>query len=185
VPVNDEYAILKEFAVLEKTPNVPALDLPGLDIVATAKAYGGIGVAANTVDENKKAFAEAFQVSNSDRDPHCSPGAALGRTRSRLARFPPPGPHKRSAAGPVTSKKDKKVKIERSTAKFTSVVALILLASSSNPRANAQSLTTNGESGVFLQPLEKMFRHLKTSSVGLSAFNSKQFKLHQFASRPP
>jgi len=55
VPCNDEYAILKEFAVLEKTPNVPALDLPGLDIVATAKAYGCTGVAANTVDEIKKA----------------------------------------------------------------------------------------------------------------------------------
>ncbi len=45
------------------------------------------------------------------------------------------------------------MKIERSSAHFTSVVALIFLALSSNPRANAQSLTTNGESGVFLQPL--------------------------------
>jgi len=62
VPCNDEYAILKEFAVLEKTPNVPALDLPGLDIVATAKAYGCTGVAANTVDEIKKAFAKALQA---------------------------------------------------------------------------------------------------------------------------
>jgi|tagenome__1003787_1003787.scaffolds.fasta_scaffold20990073_4 benzoylformate decarboxylase len=62
VPCNDEYAILKEFAVLEKTPNVPALDLPGLDIVATAKAYGCIGVAANTVDQIKKEFAEALQA---------------------------------------------------------------------------------------------------------------------------
>src|SRR5882724_4486630 len=55
--------------------------------------------------------------------------------------------------GPVTSKKDKKLKIERSSAKFTSVVALILLALSFNPRANAQSVTTKGESGVLLQPL--------------------------------
>jgi benzoylformate decarboxylase len=62
VPCNDEYAILKEFAVLEKTPNVPALDLPGLDIVATAKAYGCTGVAANTVDEIKKEFAKALQA---------------------------------------------------------------------------------------------------------------------------
>ena len=62
VPCNDEYAILKEFAVLEKTPNVPALDLPGLDIVATAKAYGCTGVPANTVDEIKKAFANALQA---------------------------------------------------------------------------------------------------------------------------
>jgi benzoylformate decarboxylase len=61
VPCNDEYAILKEFAVLEKTPNVPALDLPGLDIVATAKAYGCEGVAANTASEIKKAFAAALE----------------------------------------------------------------------------------------------------------------------------
>ena len=60
VPCNDEYAILKEFAVLEKTPNVPALDLPGLDVVATAKAFGCIGVAANTKEEIKEAFKAAL-----------------------------------------------------------------------------------------------------------------------------
>ena len=60
VPCNDEYAILKEFAVLEKTPNVPALDLPGLDIVATAKAFGCAGVAANTKEEIKGAFKAAL-----------------------------------------------------------------------------------------------------------------------------
>jgi benzoylformate decarboxylase len=62
VPCNGEYAILKEFAILEKTPNVPALDLPGLDIVTTARAFGCTGVAANTVDEIKKAFAKALQT---------------------------------------------------------------------------------------------------------------------------
>jgi benzoylformate decarboxylase len=62
VPCNGEYAILKEFAVLEKTPNVPALDLPGLDIVATAKAFGCIGVTANTADEIKKEFAKALKA---------------------------------------------------------------------------------------------------------------------------
>jgi benzoylformate decarboxylase len=60
VPCNDEYAILKEFAILEKTPNVPALDLPGLDIVATARAFGCIGVAANTKKEIKEAFKAAL-----------------------------------------------------------------------------------------------------------------------------
>lgn len=40
VPCNGEYAILKEFAVLEKTPNVPALDLPFLDINSLAQGYG-------------------------------------------------------------------------------------------------------------------------------------------------
>ena len=62
VPCNDEYAILKNFAVLENTPNVPALDLPGLDIVGTAKAFGCIGVAANTPDEIKKTFVAALDA---------------------------------------------------------------------------------------------------------------------------
>jgi benzoylformate decarboxylase len=62
VPCNDEYLILKEFAVLEETPNVPALDLPGLDIVATAKAFGCAGVAAHTTEEIKAAFRTALSA---------------------------------------------------------------------------------------------------------------------------
>ena len=60
VPCNGEYAILKEFAVLEKTPNVPALDLPGLDIVTTARAFGCVGVTASTIQEIKEAFKSAL-----------------------------------------------------------------------------------------------------------------------------
>ncbi len=37
---NGEYGILKSFAVLEETPGVPGLDIPGIDIVALAKGYG-------------------------------------------------------------------------------------------------------------------------------------------------
>jgi benzoylformate decarboxylase len=37
---NDEYAILKSFAVVEQTPGVPGLELPGLDYVSIAKGYG-------------------------------------------------------------------------------------------------------------------------------------------------
>jgi benzoylformate decarboxylase len=62
VPCNDEYAILKNFAVLENTPNVPALDLPGLDIVGTAKAFGCIGVAANMTEDIKAAFKTALSA---------------------------------------------------------------------------------------------------------------------------
>lgn len=62
VPCNGEYAILKEFAVVEKTPDVPALDIPGLDIVTTAKAFGCIGVAADTIDEIRKAFKTALSA---------------------------------------------------------------------------------------------------------------------------
>ncbi len=60
VPCNGEYAILKEFAVLEKTPNVPALDVPGLDIVSTAKGFGCIAVLAKTAEEIKEAFTTAL-----------------------------------------------------------------------------------------------------------------------------
>jgi benzoylformate decarboxylase len=62
VPCNGEYAILKEFAVLEKTPNVPALDLPGLDVVSTAKGFGCPSVLAKTKAEIKEAFAKALKV---------------------------------------------------------------------------------------------------------------------------
>jgi benzoylformate decarboxylase len=41
---NEEYGILKQFADLEQTPNVPGLDLPGLDIVALGKGYGAVSV---------------------------------------------------------------------------------------------------------------------------------------------
>jgi len=60
VPCNDEYAILKEFAKLENTPNVPGLDLPGLDIVSAAKGFGCAGVMTKTKEEIKKAFGAAL-----------------------------------------------------------------------------------------------------------------------------
>jgi benzoylformate decarboxylase len=40
VPMNEEYAVLKAFAELEKTPNVPGLDVPGLDIPTIARGFG-------------------------------------------------------------------------------------------------------------------------------------------------
>jgi benzoylformate decarboxylase len=62
VPCNGEYAILKEFAVLEKTPNVPALDLPGLDVLSAAKGFGCATVQAKTTQEIKEAFATALKA---------------------------------------------------------------------------------------------------------------------------
>jgi benzoylformate decarboxylase len=62
VPCNGEYAILKEFAVLEKTPNVPGLDLPGLDVVSAAKGFGCPAVHAKTKQEIKEAFAAALKA---------------------------------------------------------------------------------------------------------------------------
>jgi benzoylformate decarboxylase len=62
VPCNGEYAILKEFAVLEKTPNVPALDLPGLDVISAAKGFGCATVHAKTTQDIKEAFAAALKA---------------------------------------------------------------------------------------------------------------------------
>ena len=62
VPCNGEYAILKEFALLENTPNVPALDLPALDIVATAKGFGCAATYARTKQELQAAFSTALRT---------------------------------------------------------------------------------------------------------------------------
>jgi benzoylformate decarboxylase len=62
VPCNGEYAILKEFAVLEKTPNVPGLDLPGLDVISAAKGFSCATVHAKTAQEIKEAFATALKA---------------------------------------------------------------------------------------------------------------------------
>ena len=57
---NEEYGILKEFAELEETPNVPGLDLPGLDIVSLGKGYGVPSVKAETTDALATAFRAAL-----------------------------------------------------------------------------------------------------------------------------
>lgn len=57
---NHEYGILKEFAVLEETPNVPGLDLPGIDIVSLAKGYGANAVNAETSDDLAQAYRNAL-----------------------------------------------------------------------------------------------------------------------------
>jgi len=62
VPWNEEYAVLKEFAALENTPNVPCLDLPGLDIVSAAKGFGCAGVLTKTKVEIKEAFGAALSA---------------------------------------------------------------------------------------------------------------------------
>jgi benzoylformate decarboxylase len=58
---NDEYAILKSFAELEKTPHVPGLDIPGIDIVSLAKGYGAPAALARTADEVTTAVGEALK----------------------------------------------------------------------------------------------------------------------------
>ena len=57
---NEEYGILKAFALLEETPGVPGLDLPGLDIVSLGKGYGAKAWRAAGLDEVRRGFAEAL-----------------------------------------------------------------------------------------------------------------------------
>ena len=57
---NHEYAILKSFAELEETPNVPGLDLPGIDLEALAKGYGAPVKLAHTGAEVTAAVSEAI-----------------------------------------------------------------------------------------------------------------------------
>lgn len=57
---NEEYGILKQFATLEETPNVPGLDLPGLDIVSLGKGYGANSCMVESLDALKVAYLEAL-----------------------------------------------------------------------------------------------------------------------------
>ena len=62
VPVNEEYAILKEFAILEQTPNVPALDLPGLNAKAIAQSYGCPAFRAENTTDLRKCFEDVLKM---------------------------------------------------------------------------------------------------------------------------
>jgi benzoylformate decarboxylase len=57
---NDEYAILKSFAMLEQAPGVPGLDIPGLDIVSIASGYGCDAARVADLDALKQAAAAAW-----------------------------------------------------------------------------------------------------------------------------
>lgn len=61
IPENRQYGILKSFAILEETPGVPGLDIPGLDIVALATGYGCTAVRAGTEDEVTTACKAALE----------------------------------------------------------------------------------------------------------------------------
>jgi len=58
---NEEYCILKSFAVLEQTPGVPGLDLPGLDIVSIARGYGCDAARVSDIGAIKEAATEAWR----------------------------------------------------------------------------------------------------------------------------
>jgi benzoylformate decarboxylase len=60
---NDEYCILKSFAVLEETPGVPGLDIPGFDPVSIAKGYGCDSERLEDLGAIKKAAIAAWSKS--------------------------------------------------------------------------------------------------------------------------
>jgi len=59
---NEAYEVLKSFALLEKTPNVPALDLPGLDIASLATGFGCRSADVRTTEELASEFKLALDV---------------------------------------------------------------------------------------------------------------------------
>jgi benzoylformate decarboxylase len=59
---NGEYSILKSFALLEKTPGVPGLDLPGLDIASIAAGFGCRAVNVDSTEELAHKFTTALNA---------------------------------------------------------------------------------------------------------------------------
>ena len=57
---NDEYGILKWFAILEQVEGAPGLELPALDTAAVARGYGVPSVDANSREELTAALSEAI-----------------------------------------------------------------------------------------------------------------------------
>jgi benzoylformate decarboxylase len=59
---NGEYSILKSFAELEKTPGVPGLDLPDLDIASLAAGFGCRAVNVDTTEKLAHEFTTALNA---------------------------------------------------------------------------------------------------------------------------
>jgi benzoylformate decarboxylase len=57
---NDEYALLKWFATHARVHGAPGLDLPGLDVAATAASYGVRSVSASAPAQLRTLLAEAI-----------------------------------------------------------------------------------------------------------------------------
>jgi benzoylformate decarboxylase len=62
VASNGEYGVLKQFGKLEQANGVPGLDLPSLDIVATAESYGVAAREARDTDELGELFSAGLAV---------------------------------------------------------------------------------------------------------------------------
>jgi benzoylformate decarboxylase len=57
---NNEYSILKWFAMLESVEGAPGLELPKLDVAATAESYGVPSTTVTERDELRAALADSF-----------------------------------------------------------------------------------------------------------------------------
>jgi benzoylformate decarboxylase len=66
---NGGYGILKAFAAFMRTPGVPGLDLPALDLVAIARGQGAEARRITKAEELPAAYAEAFDTSIARRMP--------------------------------------------------------------------------------------------------------------------
>jgi benzoylformate decarboxylase len=64
---NDEYMILKWFAMLEQVKDAPGLDLPGLDVAAVARAYGMPAREVSGREELTEALREATAADDGPR----------------------------------------------------------------------------------------------------------------------
>ncbi len=64
---NDEYMILKWFAMLEQVTDAPGLDLPGLDVAAVAAAYGVPSRVVSGREELTEALREATTAGDGPR----------------------------------------------------------------------------------------------------------------------
>jgi benzoylformate decarboxylase len=59
---NDEYAILKWFAMMEDVSGAPGLDLPALDCVALAEAYGVAAQRAQGLEQLSHLLSQAIEA---------------------------------------------------------------------------------------------------------------------------
>ena len=59
---NNEYSILKSFVVLEETPGVPGLDLPGLGIATVARGFGCRAVDVAITEQLEQEFKTALSA---------------------------------------------------------------------------------------------------------------------------
>lgn len=59
---NGEYCVLKSFALLEETPNVPGLDLPGLDIASLATGFGCRTATVDSTEELARELKAALEA---------------------------------------------------------------------------------------------------------------------------